>query len=93
MLIALDDRFLYVFKKAVHFFGIGDKVFGRVIYSKKSLSCGAIVEYDVELQFNPAMSLNIDGVVIGFGVEPFLYIHRRFHVMIYRTIIFFFPKG
>lgn len=50
MLIALDDRFLYVFKKAGHFFGIGDKVFVRVVYSKKGLSCGAIVEYDVELQ-------------------------------------------
>lgn len=50
MLIALDDRFLYVFKKAGHFFGIGDKVFAKVVYSKISLSCGAIVEYDVEFQ-------------------------------------------
>lgn len=26
MLIALDDRFLYVFKKAGHFFGVNEKV-------------------------------------------------------------------
>ena len=82
---------MYVFKKAGHFFGIGDKVFVRVVYSKKSLSCDAIVEYDVELQFNPAMSINIDGVVIGFSVEPFIHILRRLITVTYRPI-FFFPK-